>query len=94
MAAAGRDAGPVGHRHLPLSIIMDTAAPAVAEALRPHGSGGTFHNFLADTSRTDTAYTPADLRRLRAVKTAWDPDNVFRVGHTVAPAARASYAAS
>jgi hypothetical protein len=94
MAAAGPDAGPVGHRHLPFSIIMDADVPAVAATLRPYGSGGTFLNFVADPGRTASAYTAANLRRLRAVKAAYDPDNVFRVGHTIAPAGRPARAAA
>lgn len=85
MADPGPGAGPVGHRDMPFSVIVDAAVPAVAEALRPYGSGGTFLNFLADPGRTSTAYTPENLRRLRSVKAAYDPDNVFRVGHNITP---------
>jgi FAD/FMN-containing dehydrogenase len=72
-------AGPVGARGTTLSVIADAHVPA----LQPHGTGGSFLNFLADTSRTATAYTPADLRRLRVVKRAYDPGNLFRTGHTI-----------
>ena len=83
----GPDAGPAGHRGTRLSVIVDTPVPGLAEALRPHADGGTFLNFLADTSRTAAAYTAADHRRLREVKRAYDPDGFFRIGHTIAPAA-------
>jgi FAD/FMN-containing dehydrogenase len=72
-------AGPVGARGATLSVIADAEVPA----LRAHGTGGSFLNFLADTSRTHTAFTPADLRRLRAVKRAYDPTNLLRAGHAV-----------
>ena len=75
-------AGPVGARGTTLSVIADERVPA----LEPHGSGGSFLNFLADTSRTATAFTPGDLRRLRVVKRAYDPGNLFRVGHTIGAA--------
>ena len=71
------------------------AAITVAATLRPYATGGTFLNFLADPGRTASAYTAADLRRLRAVKAAYDPDNVFRVGHAITPAAdRSEWAAA
>jgi hypothetical protein len=88
MAAPGPDAGPVGHRDLPFSVIVDAAVPALNAALRPYGSGASFLNFLADPARTASAYTPENLRRLRSVKAAYDPDNVFGVGHNITPAAR------
>jgi FAD/FMN-containing dehydrogenase len=88
MAAPGPDAGPVGHRNMPFSVIVDASVPALTAALRPYGSGGSFLNFLADPGRTASAYTPENLRRLRAVKAAYDPDNVFRVGHNITPAAQ------
>ena len=42
-------------------------------------------HFLADPARVDSAFTPANLRRLRTVKRAYDPDDVFRLGAHVAP---------
>ncbi|GAA4442075.1 FAD-binding oxidoreductase [Phytohabitans houttuyneae] len=85
MAAPGADAGPVGHRDMPFSVIVDASVPALTSALRPYGSGASFLNFLADPGRTASAYTPANLRRLRSVKAAYDPDNVFRTGHNITP---------
>jgi FAD/FMN-containing dehydrogenase len=85
MARPPAEAGPVGHRGVPFSVIADVADPALVETLRPHATGGAFLNFLSDTDRTAAAYTPADLRRLRAVKAAYDPDDVFRLNHTVSP---------
>jgi hypothetical protein len=57
--------------------------------LEPHVTGGSFLNFLKDTSRTRDAYTAADLPRLLALKRAYDPENLFGVGHGIvaAPAA-------
>jgi FAD/FMN-containing dehydrogenase len=85
MEAAGAGAGPVGHRHVPWSVTIDGSAEAAAR-VRPHATGGSFLNFLADQSRTGAAYTRADLLGLRAVKQAWDPDNVLGLTHNIAPA--------
>jgi hypothetical protein len=86
MAAAGPDAGPVGHRGVPFSVIVDGIDPGLGRTLRPYGTGGSFLNFLADPGRTATAYRAGDYRRLRQVKAAYDPDNVFRVNHNIPPA--------
>lgn len=88
MARPGADAGPVGHRAAPLSVIVEGPAEA-AEALAPYATGGTFLNFLRDPSRIEAAYAPADYRRLQAVKARLDPDNVLSVNHNVAPCASA-----
>jgi FAD/FMN-containing dehydrogenase len=86
MARPDADAGPAGHRSVPLSVIVDADGPGVGAALAPYATGGSFLNFLSDPARVETAFTPANLRRLRVVKRAYDPENVFRVGLTVAPA--------
>lgn len=85
MAAPGPDAGPVGHRDTPFSVIVDQRTPALAESLDPHGTGATFLNFLADSTRVRAAYTAADHARLTAVKKTYDPGNVFRLNHNIAP---------
>jgi FAD/FMN-containing dehydrogenase len=48
-------------------------------------SDRTFVNFLGDPSRADTAYAPEDLRRLRAVKRAYDPTNFFHLNANIRP---------
>jgi FAD/FMN-containing dehydrogenase len=58
------------------------------DAIRPFSTGGNYVNFqLADDapSRTEHAYG-ANYERLRSVKAAYDPDNLFRVNRNVAPA--------
>ena len=86
MARPAADAGPVGHRQAPLSVIADVRDPELAGELEPWATGGSFLNFLKDTTRTRTAYTAADWRRLREVKASWDPDNVFSLNHSIPPA--------
>jgi FAD/FMN-containing dehydrogenase len=89
MARPAAGAGPVGPRDVPLSVIADAHVPGLAAALAPHATGGSFLNFLADPARTATAFAPADYEALREVKAAYDPDDVFRVGHAI-PAAHAT----
>lgn len=78
---------PAGHRDAPFSIVVDGSAEAAA-AITAHATGGTFLNWLHDASRTHTAYSATDYARLRAVKLAYDPDNVFGLGKNIPPAAR------
>ena len=100
MARPGEDAGPIGHRDVPFSVVVSAMAPdrdgaadaaaavaAVAEQLRPHATGGSFLNFLGDPARTATAYTAGDYERLAAIKRDYDPDNVFNYNHNIPPAA-------
>ena len=55
-------------------------------AAEQHTTGGSFLNFLGDAARTQDAYTAADYRRLREVKAAYDPGNVFAANHNIPPA--------
>lgn len=58
------------------------------QAMRPYVTGGAYVNYpdpeLFDWAR---AYWGANLPRLQQVKTAWDPDNVFRHAQSVPPLA-------
>jgi hypothetical protein len=83
MAHPGPGAGPVGHREATYSVIIDQEVPHLADVLRT--TGRTFVNFLADPSRTATAYAEADYCRLREVKRAYDPDNFFHLNHNIRP---------
>jgi berberine-like enzyme len=86
MARPAADAGPVGHRDVPLSVVLDAHVPEVAAAVGPHATGGSFRNFLADPARARTAYTAADYEALREVKAAYDPDELLCIGHGIPPA--------
>ncbi|MGH8833450.1 MAG: FAD-binding oxidoreductase [Actinomycetes bacterium] len=86
MARPATDAGPIGHRSAPFSVIVDGCDAELVERLRPHGIGGSFLNFLADPNRTASAYTAANYRKLRKVKAQYDPDNFFRVNLNIPPA--------
>jgi FAD/FMN-containing dehydrogenase len=98
-ARPDRDAGPVGHRDVPFSVVvaamaedgaegprLQAAVDRAADRLSPHATGGTFLNFLGDPAQTRSAYTPEDYRRLAEVKRAYDPDNFFDANLNIPPA--------
>jgi FAD/FMN-containing dehydrogenase len=92
IARPAPNAGPAGHRTVPLSVIADAPLPGLAV----HAHGGSFLNFLKDSARTARAYTHANYRRLRDIKRIYDPGNLFRTGHNIVPAeevARVAYGA-
>jgi hypothetical protein len=62
------------------------AARRCAAALDPYASG-VYVNFLNDEGAegVQRAYSAAKLARLTAVKTAYDPDNVFHLNHNITP---------
>jgi hypothetical protein len=64
-------------------------ARRTAAAIEPFSSGA-YVNALSDegTAGVRRAYRPEKLERLTALKTAYDPDNVFHLNHNIAPAAR------
>jgi FAD/FMN-containing dehydrogenase len=62
------------------------AARAYGAAIEPFGSG-SYVNSLSDVDEaaTSRAYRPEKLAKLREVKRAWDPDNVFHLNQNVTP---------
>src|SRR6266487_1949655 len=65
------------------------AARRCAAALDPYASGA-YVNFVNDEGAEGVlrAYSPEKLARLTAIKTAYDPDNVFHLNHNIKPASR------
>ncbi|MFL6122730.1 FAD-binding oxidoreductase [Actinophytocola sp.] len=91
----------VGFRDAAFSVFIGTAGlpelidPAheyhahLTDALSPWRIGGPFVSFLSGTD-TDpavvaTAYEPDDYKRLRALKSTFDPTNLFRINHNIPP---------
>jgi FAD/FMN-containing dehydrogenase len=89
-----------GYRDVRLNVVLggswsdpsldETMTPWVRsyhDALAPHSEIGAYTNFLAadDTDRVAASFGP-NYDRLRAIKTAYDPGNVFHVNHNVPPA--------
>ena len=70
---------------------LDEANAAwVREAMafvEPDLAAGRYINELSDAGPevTRRSYGDAKLERLRAIKGAWDPDNVFRLNHNIEP---------
>jgi hypothetical protein len=62
-------------------------AADVCAALAPWSRPAGFPNFVADggVAAVAVAYGTERYARLVAVKDRWDPDNVFRVNHNIAP---------
>ena len=99
MARIGREHSPLADRGArfvvhPLALWEDPAddARAIAwargfrELMAPYRTGGAYLNFLGDEGgdRVREAFG-ADHARLARIKTRFDPGNVFRGNHNVAP---------
>jgi FAD/FMN-containing dehydrogenase len=65
------------------------AARRCAAVLDEYASGA-YVNFVNDEGAEGVlrAYSLEKLTRLTAVKTAYDPDNVFHLNHNISPASR------
>jgi FAD/FMN-containing dehydrogenase len=59
------------------------------EATRPFSTDAVYVNNLGEegTERVAAAYAPDRLERLIALKNAYDPTNLFRLNHNIAPSA-------
>jgi FAD/FMN-containing dehydrogenase len=96
VARVADDATAFAHRQSPMLVITgavdeDIAAASAwaqgtAEALNLP-AGGAYVNYLSDDTEETVrrAYPPATLARLREVKRAYDPGNVFRLNRNVTP---------
>ncbi len=58
----------------------------LADALEPYDTGRQYLNFTEQPSHAARFYPPAVHRRLRALKAAVDPRNVFRANHPITAA--------
>jgi FAD/FMN-containing dehydrogenase len=91
---------PVPHRETSYNIVLPTVWMDPAEtdrniawtkstynALEPYSASRKWANYLADDEADDAiraAYGP-NYPRLAAVKRRYDPDNLFRQNHNIAP---------
>jgi FAD/FMN-containing dehydrogenase len=102
VARVPTDATAFAHRKRPIMVVVaavyerpEEAAEqqawvaALARALHD-GSEGAYVNFLDDTgeARVSEAYPGSSWDRLVAIKTTYDPHNLFRSNHNIPPAAQ------
>ncbi|MGH2721599.1 MAG: FAD-binding protein [Actinomycetota bacterium] len=63
------------------------------ESIRPYSTGGNYVNvqtFDEDDSRVEEAYRD-NLEQLASVKSAYDPDNLFRVNRNIRPGGKSAH---
>ncbi len=61
----------------------------LSAAMRPWAPGRVYLNWIGDEGpdRVVAAFGPEKYRRLQAIKTAWDPENLFRLNQNITPEA-------
>src|SRR4029453_960754 len=61
---------------------------ALADSMKPWTTGRAYLNFLGDegAARVEAAFGPEKYARLQALKTKWDPTNLFRHNQNITPA--------
>ena len=92
-AVSGRDAPYMAH---PIACWAEPSETAYemewvrhfTDACAPAATGGVYLNFEPGTEESDVraGYGAQKYARLAALKQAWDPENVFRGNHNIAPA--------
>jgi FAD/FMN-containing dehydrogenase len=91
----------VGNRDAGYSFFALTAAPPdqagkakadidrLIDAMTPWGTGQSYLNFMggldATPERTRRAFDPESYEWLTAIKTTYDPHNLFRINHNIPP---------
>lgn len=58
-------------------------------SMRPFSTGATYLNFSSDADKLRAAYGDGKFRRLVALKEIYDPGNLFRHNHNIAPEGQA-----
>jgi FAD/FMN-containing dehydrogenase len=59
----------------------------IAGSMKPWATGRVYLNFLsdADDDRIEASFGTKKIRRLRALKSVWDPENLFRHNQNIKP---------
>jgi FAD binding domain-containing protein len=68
-----------------MALAVEAHVDTVKQAMAPWDAGRRYLNFAERQTHASAAYSPAAHRRLRAVKTLVDPDDLFRGNHRIAP---------
>jgi FAD/FMN-containing dehydrogenase len=60
---------------------------AISTAMKPWSTGRAYLNFIGDEGpgRVEAAFGPEKYAKLRALKTKWDPTNLFRHNQNIPP---------
>jgi FAD/FMN-containing dehydrogenase len=69
-----------------VAAAIETHLALTRAALAPYESGSVYLNFAEQPVDTATIYRPDNYQRLRQIKAAYDPDDLFRSNHPIAPA--------
>ena len=72
-----------------MAAAIEGALEKVGAALKPYANGRNYSNFSERPTDTRTIYAPDAYERLRQVKAAYDPEDLFRANHRI-PAAEAA----
>ncbi len=102
LARVDEEATAFGQRQAPFNVHYLTMWPPVPDldqpnidwtrhlvaALKPWTSGNAYLNYIGDEGliRVEAAYGPTKYARLREIKRAWDPTNVFQHNQNIPPA--------
>jgi FAD/FMN-containing dehydrogenase len=66
----------------------------LVEAVQPHRAAGQYPNFVEEPADASTFFDAATWARLRAMKVAYDPQDVFKGNHHIPPAEQIRQAAA
>jgi FAD/FMN-containing dehydrogenase len=69
-----------------VAVAVESAIGRVKEALAPWDAGRDYLNFTERRAAGERLFSGLGYRRLRAIKAAYDPQNVIRANHPVQPA--------
>lgn len=99
ISRVAKDATAFEHRYAPfnLGIFAISTDPTLDQAdadwarnlyqrILPHSTGRSYVNYLSEGEDVHTAYSDARLGRLAGIKARYDPGNLFRFNHNIAPA--------
>ena len=68
-----------------MATAVDTHLALVTDALAPWDAGNRYLNFVDRPDDPARFFEPHTYQRLREIKAAYDPDELFRANHAIAP---------
>jgi hypothetical protein len=68
-----------------VAAAVEARLARVSVAVAPYDTGRRYMNFTERRTDAATAYDEATYDRLRAVKAAYDPADLFKANHHIAP---------